>query len=204
MYIPDHFRVTDQKKICDFVRQYPLAVMMISSGGVPEFCEIPLIYQVIENDKFILKGHLALANPFLSQLSSDVQVTCIFRGPNAYVSPSYTDMQGVPTWNYTTISIKAVFSKFYEAEELWQQLKQQSVYFDPESGEQWLSKVNSDRRSKLLSAIVGIELNVIELDAKFKLSQNRSVKDREKIIQAIANNGSVSAQQLAEFMELYK
>lgn len=50
----------------------------------------------------------------------------------------------------------------------------------------------------LLGAIVGFPIRVERIDAKFKLSQNRSPEDRERVIGALRGEGYVDASATAE------
>ena len=42
----------------------------------------------------------------------------------------------------------------------------------------------------MLSAIIGIEIDIKDIQGQYKLSQNRSKEDREQVIKALKENGS--------------
>ena len=53
---------------------------------------------------------------------------------------------------------------------------------------------------KMLGAIVGFRIRIERIDAKFKLSQNRSSEDRAGVVAGLRARGSSSADMLAEWM----
>ena len=48
--------------------------------------------------------------------------------------------------------------------------------------------------------IVGFEIEVTEIQSKFKLNQNRSQEDQRRVVEALARGGSESATALARLM----
>lgn len=54
---------------------------------------------------------------------------------------------------------------------------------------------------KMLSAIVGFEIEVTDLQAKFKLSQNRALVDQLGVIQQLCKTDDASAVSIASLMK---
>jgi transcriptional regulator len=57
-----------------------------------------------------------------------------------------------------------------------------------------------DRYRDLLDRIVGFEIEITRIEAKFKLSQNRSADDRRGVIAALRDTGLASNAALADLM----
>ncbi len=53
----------------------------------------------------------------------------------------------------------------------------------------------------LLSAIIGVELTITGLEGKWKVSQNRSARDRQGVIEGLRNLDSSDAQRMADLMD---
>jgi transcriptional regulator len=56
--------------------------------------------------------------------------------------------------------------------------------FEPSYADQWAS-LSETYRDRMLSHIVGFEITVTKIEAKFKLSQNRTKDEQEKVIQSL-------------------
>ena len=55
----------------------------------------------------------------------------------------------------------------------------------------------------MVGAIVGFRIRVKRIDAKFKLSQNRSPDDRARVAAALAAEGYAEAEATAAWMRAY-
>jgi transcriptional regulator len=60
-----------------------------------------------------------------------------------------------------------------------------------------VSDAPADYIEKMVGAIVGIELPISRLIGKWKLSQNRSERDRAGVVEGLLREGSESASRLA-------
>jgi transcriptional regulator len=70
--------------------------------------------------------------------------------------------------------------------------------------EAWgMDRLPPEYRSRALSAVVGIRMPVLRLEAKFKLGQNRAAADRSRTILGLEHEGSADATSLAMFMRSY-
>ncbi len=56
--------------------------------------------------------------------------------------------------------------------------------FEPAYADQWAS-LSAAYRERMLSHIVGFEIAVTSIEAKFKLSQNRSKQEQQNIIASL-------------------
>ena len=108
MYQPTHFRQSDESRIHDLIRNFPLAALVISGENGPDADHLPLHLEIVVGGRIILHGHVARANPLWKRTESHGQVLVNFQGPDAYVSPAwYPGKQEhgrvVPTWNYAVV-----------------------------------------------------------------------------------------------------
>lgn len=181
MYIPKHFRLQEQAAILDFMRQYPFATLVTSEQGRPTATHLP--FQLKETgDALILTAHMARANP---QWKGMDEVLVIFQGPHAYISPQhYEKEENVPTWNY--IAVHAYGKARMIADEadgyaILEALMQQS---EPAHLAQW-ERLPAEYKQRLYKGIVPFEITVTELQAKHKLSQNKTEEERHRILAAL-------------------
>jgi transcriptional regulator len=90
----------------------------------------------------------------------------------------------VPTWNYGAIHIYGKATTYAEPDQLLDMLHDLIPTFEAAYEQQWASLTEAFRQ-RMLSHIVGFEIAVTKLEAKFKLSQNRTRNEQQHIIDSL-------------------
>lgn len=199
MYIPEYFRVEDQERAIAFMHANPFAILISSTGQEPFATHVPLAIEKSQ-DKLVLRGHVAKANPHWQYLERQPQCLIIFHGPHAYISPThYTTRETVPTWNYGAVHAYGTARIYSRPEELLPMLHQLMGTFEASYAEQW-AELSETYRQRMLSHIVGFEIAVTRLEAKFKLSQNRSKQEQKNIIVSLGASPDTAISGTAELM----
>jgi len=184
VYIPEHFRVRDHAAAIAFLRANPFAILASNADDGPFATHLPLVIREA-GDQIILRGHVARANPHWRYLEQQPPCLVIFHGPHAYISPkNYTTREAVPTWNYGAVHAYGNARIFSAPGEMLDVLHELMPMFDPSYAEQWAS-LSESYRERMLSHIVGFEIKVTKLEAKFKLSQNRTRDEQENVIASL-------------------
>ena len=185
LYIPEHFRVEDHAKALAFMRANPFTILVSNTAEGPFASHLPLVIRA-DGDHLTLRGHDAKANPHWRYLEADPKCLTIFHGPHAYISPTnYNTSENVPTWNYATVHIHGNASTLHAPEDLLRILHELIPLFEPTYADQW-SSLNDAYRQRMLSHIVGFEVAVTKIEAKFKLSQNRMRDEQQKVIESLS------------------
>ena len=185
MYIPEHFRNEDRATALVFMRANPFAILVSTTSEGPFATHVPVVVQESQ-DRMIIRGHVAEANPHWRYLQSDPECLMIFHGPHAYISPSnYDTREVVPTWNYGAVHIYGTATTYAEPGPLLSLLHELIPTFEAAYAEQWAS-LNEAYRQRMLSHIVGFEIAVAKIEAKFKLSQNRTRNEQQHIIDSLS------------------
>ncbi len=176
LYIPAHFRVEDREGLVDFMRQYAFATVVSAGDAGLNASHLPLLVDVV-GGKVMLRGHFARANPHWQSIEGAKQVLAVFTGPHAYVSPTwYVTHPSVPTWNYTAVHATGK-ARLTDEAELHEIVSELAATYEAGNDPPWrLSEQPAPYVSSMLGAIVGFEIEVAELEGKFKLSQNRPVE----------------------------
>ena len=184
MYIPAHFAETRPEELTRIIRAHPLGMLVTTGSAGRDADHIPFEYDAGAGTHGLLTAHVARTNPLWQRCPTGTPVMVVFRGAEAYVSPSWypskheTHRQ-VPTWNYEVVhahgtltvrdderfvrGIVGRLTKRHEAGELvpWK-----------------MSDAAPDYIDGLLRHVVGIEIAISSLVGKVKLSQNREPRDR--------------------------
>jgi transcriptional regulator len=199
LYIPEHFRVRDHETAIAFMRANPFAILVSQTDEGPFATHLPLVIHQNE-DKVILRGHVAKANPHWQHLKSQPQALAIFHGPHSYISPSnYVTRENVPTWNYGAVHAYGDARVLSEPEQLLSVLNDLIGTFEARYGQQW-AELNEAYRERMLSHIVGFEIAVTKIEAKFKLSQNRTKQEQENVIASLSGSNDTAISGTAQLM----
>ena len=198
-YQPRHFVVTDNAQLLAVLRAHPFATLVSVHDGAPAFTHLPLEAEEAGNQLRLL-GHVAHANPHWSQWSDGDEVTAIFHGPNAYVAPAwYAAREAVPTWNYIVVHARGRIRITHDSAAKEKILKALIDRHDPPYRAQW-DELGEEFREKMKRGVVGLTIEVAQLEGKFKLSQNRPQQDRAAVRERHAR-GDAQAQLLADWMQ---
>jgi transcriptional regulator len=199
LYIPEFNRLKDSAVALDFMRANPFAIVVSAGGGAPFATHIPVLANEAAG-RILLRGHVARANPHWKMLEQERETLIIFHGPHAYISPSlYGSRESVPTWNYAAVHAYGRARAFSDTEPLTEVLLQTIAVFDQAYLDQWRG-LNENYRAKMLSQIVGFEIAVERLEAKFKLSQNRPTADQARIIHSLESSADSAISGVAKLM----
>ena len=199
MYIPEHFRAREHGEGIAFMRANPFAILVSNASDAPFATHVPLVIR--ENgDQLIFRGHVAKANPHWQYLQADPKCLVIFHGPHAYISPTnYVTQENVPTWNYGAVHAYGTARIYTEREELLAMLHDLIPTFEAAYAAQW-DTLSEDYKTRMLGHIVGFEITVTNLEAKFKLSQNRTKQEQQNVIESLGASPDTAISGTARLM----
>ena len=202
MYIPSFNSFTDKQEAVSFMLRYSFATIVTDVNGIPEATHLPFLIKQ-ENDKLFLISHFAKANPQSAQILDKISLV-IFTEPHAYITPRlYEKEESVPTWNYIAVHAYGK-ATILESEEQKAELLQHTIeQYDTGYLEQY-KNLPSDFKSKMMKGIVAFEIEVTDLQAKKKLSQNRSEIEKENIINSLSRSTDTNEKEIAAYMQKLK
>jgi len=202
MYIPKHFQVEDHAEIIEFMRRYSFATLINTKNNYPEATHLPFIIDQI-GDKLILSSHFAKANSQAEYVETNPSLV-IFTEPHAYISPAnYEKEQNVPTWNYIAIHAYGDAKIVHDEEDKLAMLEKMIGFYDTGYMVQWQS-LPMDYKLKMIKGIVAFDITVDDLQAKKKLSQNRSEKEKDNVINRLDKSPQSNEQEIATYMQAMK
>lgn len=199
MYIPEYFRVEDRKTAVGFMRANPFAILVSTTADGPFATHVPVVIRE-EGDQMLIRGHVAKANPHWKYLQESPTTLMIFHGPHAYISPTnYSTREVVPTWNYGAVHVYGESRTYSETPNLLAMLHDLIPTFEAAYEAQWDS-LSEAYRTRMLGHIVGFELAVTKIEAKFKLSQNRARDEQQRIIDSLGTASDTAVSGTAKLM----
>jgi transcriptional regulator len=202
MYVPAKFRVDDDDawRIVTDAGAATL-VLATSEGLVSAFAPV-----IVSEDRRVLYSHLARANPWWQKVTPEMEVLAIFVAASAYVSPSDYPSRSenpnvVPTWNYAMAQVHGKVRLHEDAGWKLDQVRALTHQFEHGRTPEWqVDDMDEKYRSSQLKAIIGIEIEVVGIEGKAKLSQNRPEID-QKNVRALFAEGTLEQQIVASRMK---
>lgn len=184
------------------MQRYSFATIVTVKDGIPTATHLPFIITQKDNT-VILKSHFAKANPQSNDIINS-RVLVIFTEPHAYISPKhYEKAESVPTWNYLAVHAYGNGILLDSEADKAALLKESIECFDAGYLKQWDGLPNAFKQN-MMKGIVAFEITVDDLQAKKKLSQNRTETEREHIIGELKNSSNSNEKEIADYMSSLK
>jgi transcriptional regulator len=79
-------------------------------------------------------------------------------------------------------------------------LERQTHVYEQHMPNPWKPNLTGERRTKLLGMIVGFEIEISDIQGKFKLGQNRSAEDRLRVIAELNSSTNQTEVAVAKLM----
>jgi transcriptional regulator len=190
LYVP-HFNVMDPERVRPFVEAAATAQLVtVGADSVPDATFLPVLW---EGDRLV--GHLARANPHWRRIVDGSPALAIVTGPDGYITPSWYAAKAehgrvVPTWNYSVVHLRGPVTVHDDPEWVRGLVTRLTDRHEGGREERWhVTDAPEGFITKNLHAIVGVEVEVESVQAKAKLSQNRSAEDRVGVAAGLAADG---------------
>ncbi len=205
MYFPTHFKQENLAELFDLIENNSLASVMVIHEGEIEANHVPFELDRSVGEFGILRGHIAQANPLFEILEQPQSVYVIFQAEQAYISPSWYEGKQehhrvVPTWNYRVVHIKGTIRKIEDNRYLRGVLARLTRTHEANQTIPWkMSDAPKDFIEEQLEKIVAIEIQIESIIGKFKVSQNRSEVDAERVAQALESTNPEMADSVRSY-----
>lgn len=207
MYIPKQFEEPRVDVMHELIRARPLAtVVTLSSSGL-NANHIPLHLSESPAPLGALRGHVARANPMVSDLANNIESLAIFHGPNAYITPSWYATKKetgkvVPTWNYVVVHAYGFLRVVDNRAWLRAQLEDLTAHNEASLSERWaVSDAPHEHIERMMAGIVGIEMVITKLSGKWKVSQNQPPRNQASVVAGLKPSGLPDALAMASLVE---
>lgn len=208
MYIPKSFAREDLPSLHGLIRERPLGTWVVQDQRDLIVNHVPFMLDPQRGPYGTLIGHVARANPVWRRVGETPSVV-VFHGAQAYVSPAWyaskqTDGQVVPTWNYVVVHAHGVPAITHDKARLLGIVTALTDVHEVSSEHPWrVSDAPEEYIDKLLTAIVGIEIQITRLEGKWKVSQNRSTDDQRGVSQGMRALHTAEHDEMATLVESY-
>jgi transcriptional regulator len=206
LYQPAHgrFQASDaEQELARLAAVAPATLVTLSAGGLVASV-LPMVFHPGPR---VLRGHLARVNPQWRDITPGVAALVLFAGPEAYVTPGWYETKrrtgrDVPTWNYVTVQVRGPITIHEDEPWLLDHLRVLVDRHEATRTEPWsIDDPPEGYIATNAKAIVGLELAILSIDAKRKLSQNRLAIDFDGVVLGL-EQGSETQRGVAAEMRL--
>lgn len=179
--------------VLDLVRRTAFGHLVCSADDGPSSTSLPFL---VDDAMTSVRAHLARANR-LWHLAPCRALLIVPIG-DAYVSPSWYPSKAdggrvVPTWNYEVVHLTGDLVVHDDPAWIHRLIGDLTTWHESPRTDPWaVEDAPADFVDGLVRAIVGVELVVDRVEAKRKLSQNRSEADRAGVVRGLRADGGRS------------
>ena len=198
MYVPSHFSKTDHDSLFRLIRDNPLGMLVTHGDGGLDANHIPFELNSQDGRFGVLRAHVARSNPVWKEMAEGSEVLVVFRAEHAYISPNWYPSKHefhkqVPTWNYRVVHAHGTVSVRDDKTFVRDLVGRLTQVHEASQPNPWrMSDAPQDYLESMLRAIVGLEITITRLVGKFKLSQNRELRDRLSLGEALKAQGDTA------------
>ncbi|MBC7650935.1 MAG: FMN-binding negative transcriptional regulator [Deinococcales bacterium] len=189
MYNLAHFKAENLAEVLAFMKAHPFVTLCgVDENNAPVATHIPVLFD--ERDgKIYLLAHTMRKQDHTIAFAQNPNVLAIFNGNHSYISASWYEKKNVAsTWNYKSVHAKGIV-RFLDEKALYNLLVTLTNHFEgttesPAAIQHMDEKYIADN----IKAIVAFEIELIDIQHVFKLSQNRNEADKQRIVEALSGN----------------
>ena len=194
MYIPKYYREEDRKEILAFLKQNNFAALVTFDGDKPIATHTPV--EVVESENgWTIYGHISRANAQKKTFDGR-DALLIFQGAHTYISARWYDKVDVPTWDYMIVHIYGNVREV-QGDELFSVLSRLVQTHEADTPYR-LEKLPRDFVQKEINGVIGFVVDVMRVDAGYKLSQPETEEDRKNIVNELEKRGDEYSMEIAK------
>ena len=207
MYTPRAFAIEELSQLHELILATRLAILVSHGESGLQASHVPVLLHCEQGEYGTLYGHLARANPQWKDLRDGAEAMLIFAGADAYVSPGFYPSKAehgkvVPTWNYVTVHAYGRPQIVEDTQGALDVLAKLAAAYEGADASSWgLDRLPPGNAEAQTRGIVAFRMPLARLQTKIKLSQNREMADRQRVIAKLEESDSQDARGTARWMK---
>jgi len=206
MHVQKHFEEHRKLVLQELIRRHPLATFVTNQNDEIVINHMPFVLDASKGEYGVLMGHMPRSNLAWKILDGERSAVAVFQGAAQYISPNWYPSKKehgkvVPTWNYAVVHARGCPRIFDDSDRLMGHLnqltdEQESVQHSP-----WkISDAPREYTQAMIERIVGIEIPILSLVGKWKVSQNRQTADQIGVVRGLESQGDDASMAMAELV----
>jgi transcriptional regulator len=202
MYLPHHFEEGRDEELLRTIAAYPLGALVVNGPDGLDANHLPFLMDEASGGRRLL-AHVARANRLWKEIRDGDETLVIFRADDAYVSPNWYPSKHehhrqVPTWNYRVVHVHGRLRIRDDQRFVRGVVARLTRTHEKRAGspKPWkMTDSSPEYIDRMLSEIVGIEIEITRMLGKWKLSQNKEERDRISAADKLRKRGDQNISQ---------
>ena len=189
MYNIPYFKANNHEEVLAFMQAHPFITLCgVDKQNLPVATHIPVLIEEREGNIYLL-AHIMRKQDHANAFDNNPNVLAIFTGNSAYVSASWYSIQNMAsTWNYRAVHAKGIV-RFMDEEELYDLLVKLTNHFEGDvNSPAAVKNLTPEYVKSNMKAIVGLEIEIKDIQHVFKLSQNRDEASKQNIREKLGDD----------------
>jgi transcriptional regulator len=205
MFVRPSWMPNSQQDVYDVIRQNPWGLLISNGKEGPNATNLPFVLDSARGDRSVLISHLARANAHTAALQSLTEpALAIFHGPSSYVTASwYPGRDMPPTVYYSAVHCYGPLM-FQDQEQLLDSVETLTARSEEKVPNGWkTTEIPMEAILRRLPAILGFELHIERMEAKFKLGQDEPKRDAMAVAERLLKSSNCQEVQLGTMVYRY-
>jgi len=194
-----------QQDVYDVITQNAWGLLISNGKGGPNATNLPFLLDTARGDHGVLTSHLARANAHAAALQSLTEpALAVFHGPSSYVTASwYPGRDMPPTVYYSAVHCYGPL-RFQDQEQLLDSVETLTGRSEEKVPNGWkTTEIPMEAILRRLPAILGFELHIERMEAKFKLGQDEPKRDAMAVAERLLKSSDPKEVQLGTMVYRY-
>ncbi len=205
MYEPPLHRNENLPELHALIKERVFGLLISTSAEGLVANSVPFVLYPAASRLGTLKVHIARGNSQWRDLEASPDALVVFQGRDHYITPSWYETKRetgkvVPTWDYTMVQAKGR-AKIMDDAWLARQIEELTQTLELRRERPWaVGDAPADFIAMQRRAIVGIEIEIVDIRGKWKTSQNRNAADRAGVVAGLDALGDEESRAMAEIV----
>jgi len=209
MFVRNCWKPRAEQEVFELICQNPWA-LLVSNGtllqdgalAAPLATNVPLI---LHAEQRTLTGHIARANAHSAALlKSSSPLLAIFQGPSAHISGSWYPERSMPSTVYYTAVYCQCSLKLQDDARLREALEEITHFYEDPIPNGWQTTDIAEKDiTRRMPAILGFDLQIEQMEAKFKLGQDEPKRDAMAVAAQLLASDDARIRSLGELTRRY-
>jgi transcriptional regulator len=189
--------MAEEAQLLATIAAHPFGALVMDGPRGLDANHVPFLVEKPAQGKARLIAHVARANPVWEEARQGQEVLVIFRAGDAYVSPNWypskhESHRQVPTWNYRVVHVHGRLHVRDDERFVRGVVARLTQVHEAQTGSPrpWkMTDSTAEYIDQMLANIVGVEIEIVRIVGKWKLSQNREERDLESVARELRDRG---------------
>lgn len=198
MYTKPEFAPLSQDEVFALIETAAFATVVTAGPGGLVASHLPFVLHRERGANGTLVSHLAAANAHAGLLTEGRETVAIFQGPHGYISSSWYPRNPVrdsaPTWNFAVVHCHGRPVPL-DTQATARHLLELVDVLEKDRPDRWrMRELGPGGMERRLPHVVGFEMPIARLEAKFKMGQDERLYDTAAAIDALERSDPALAE----------